>query len=210
MNRRIAVFTNGYSSEFIEHIITGLQKKAKTDGVDIFVFVTYCSANDHLLQNKCQLNLFHLPDPKDFDGAIMLTNTFNFSDENERVCARFQRAGVPMISMEVEVPNMSCIKSENYRGVKDLATHLVEHHNAKKFIYVNGIEGNVENSILFRGVHVAKGASVKNSILMQDTIVDVGSNVDHVICDKDVTISAYKELKGTETFPVYVAKGEKV
>ena len=38
MNNRIAVFTNGFSSEFIEYIVTGLQKKAKIDGIDIFVF----------------------------------------------------------------------------------------------------------------------------------------------------------------------------
>ena len=147
MNRRIAVFTNGFSNEFIEHVVTGLQMKAKEDGVDIFVFVTFCTAGAYELQNKCQLNLFHLPDPKDFDGAIMLTNTYNFPDEQERVCARFQREGVPMLSLEVDVPDMSCIKSENYKGVRDLATHLVEHHNAKKIIYVNGISENVENKI---------------------------------------------------------------
>ena len=147
MNKRIAVFTNGFSNEFIEKIVTGLQKKAAEDSVDVFVFVTFCSANENELQNKCQLNIFHLPDPATFDGAVMLTNTYNFPDEQERVCARFQRAGVPMLSLEVEVPNMSCIKSENYNGVKDLATHLVEHHNAKKIIFVNGIEGNIENSI---------------------------------------------------------------
>ena len=99
----------------------------------------------HELQNKCQLNIFHLPDPAAFDGAIMLTNTYNFPDEQERVCARFQRAGVPMLSLEVEVPDMSCIKTENYNGVRDLALHLVEHHNAKKIIYVNGVDSNVEN-----------------------------------------------------------------
>ena len=147
MNNRIAVFTNGFSNEFIEKVVTGLQKKAAEDGVDIFVFVTYCSANDNELQNKCQLNIFHLPDPHTFDGAIMLTNTYNFPDEQERVCARFQRAGIPMLSLEVDVPNMSCIKTGNYKGIKDLATHLVEHHNAKKIIFVNGIEGNIENSI---------------------------------------------------------------
>ena len=147
MNKRIAVFTNGFSNEFVEHVVTGLQKKAAIDGVDLFVFVTYCASNDDFLQNKCQLNLFHLPDPATFDGAIMLTNTFNIPDEQERVCARFQRAGVPMISLEVEVPNMSCIRSENYSGVRDLAIHLIEHHNAKKIVYVNGIEGNKENSI---------------------------------------------------------------
>ena len=146
MNHRIAVFTNGFSNDFIECVVTGLQEKAREDGTDIFVFVTYCTANSHELQNKCQLNIFHLPDPKDFDGAIMLTNTYNYPDEQERVCACFQRAGVPMLSLEVEVPGMSCIKSENYNGVRDLAIHLVEHHKAKKIIYVNGIEGNVENS----------------------------------------------------------------
>ena len=147
MHKRIAVFTNGFSNEFIEDIITGLQKNAEKDSVDIFVFVTYCSMMNHELQNKCQLNIFHLPDPADFDGAIMCTNTYNFPDEQERVCARFQRAGVPMLSLEVDVPNMSCIKTENYRGFHELAEHLVEVHNAKKIIYVNGVKGNVENSI---------------------------------------------------------------
>ena len=74
MNNRIAVFTNGFSNEFIEHVVTGIQKKAAADGVDLFVFVTYCAAYDSDLQNKCQLNIFHLPDPATFDGAIMLTN----------------------------------------------------------------------------------------------------------------------------------------
>ena len=98
MKNRIAVFTNGYSCEFIEYVLTGLQEKAKEDGIDIFTFVTYCTQIDAELQNKCQLNIFHLPDPADFDGAIMLTNTYNFPDEQERVCARFQRAKVPMLS----------------------------------------------------------------------------------------------------------------
>jgi len=52
MNNRIAVFTNGFSNEFIEHVVTGIQRKAAKDGVDVFVFVTYCSANDNELQNR--------------------------------------------------------------------------------------------------------------------------------------------------------------
>lgn len=68
------------------------------------------------------------------------------------------------------------------------------------------IEGNVENSILFRGVKVAKGATVKNCILMQSTVVESGASVEYLITDKDVTITAGKEMKGTDTFPVYIAK----
>lgn len=68
------------------------------------------------------------------------------------------------------------------------------------------IEGEIENSILFRGVKVAKGAKVKNCILMQDTVIEAGANIEYLITDKSVTITAGKEMKGTDTFPFYIAK----
>lgn len=72
------------------------------------------------------------------------------------------------------------------------------------------IEGTVENSILFRGVKVGKGAVVKNCILMQDTIIESGCDVEYVITDKKVTVSEDRDLKGTDTFPVFVAKRQTV
>lgn len=72
------------------------------------------------------------------------------------------------------------------------------------------IEGEVENSILFRGVKVGKGAKVKNCILMQDTVVEEGATVEYLISDKTVTISAGKEMKGTDTYPLYISKGHTV
>lgn len=72
------------------------------------------------------------------------------------------------------------------------------------------IEGTVENSILFRGVHVAKGAVVKNCILMQDTKVESGAAIENLIADKNCVVSAGQEMKGTENFPVYIAKGHTV
>ena len=68
------------------------------------------------------------------------------------------------------------------------------------------VEGEVENSILFRGVRIDKGAKVKNCVLMQDTVVEAGAEMEYVVTDKDVTITAGKRLKGADTFPVYVAK----
>ena len=68
------------------------------------------------------------------------------------------------------------------------------------------IEGEVENSILFRGVKIAKGAKVRNCILMQDTVVEAGADIEYLITDKNVIVTAGKEMKGTETYPVYIAK----
>ena len=68
------------------------------------------------------------------------------------------------------------------------------------------IEGEVENCVLFRGVKIAKGAKVKNCILMQDTVVEAGADIEYIVSDKNVTISAGKELKGSDSFPVYIGK----
>ena len=70
--------------------------------------------------------------------------------------------------------------------------------------------GTVENCVLFRGVKIEKGAKVKNCILMQDTTVGAKAEMNFVITDKNVTISEYRSLAGTETYPVFVNKGATV
>lgn len=147
MKKRIAVFTNGWSNEYVEYIIEGIRRKAKIDSVDVFVFATYAFFMDPTIQSKCQINLFHLPDPNSFDGAILLTNTFNLPDELERIMALWGRKNVPMISLEVKVPGLPYIGTDNYSGMSDLVEHLVSEHNVKKIVYISGIEGNQENAI---------------------------------------------------------------
>lgn len=72
------------------------------------------------------------------------------------------------------------------------------------------IEGSVENSILFRGVKVARGAKVRNSIVMQGSEIGENANIDCVIMDKDVTVRSNRTLMGYNTYPVYIAKGSSV
>lgn len=68
------------------------------------------------------------------------------------------------------------------------------------------IEGTLENSIIFRGVHIGKGAVVKNSILMQETVVSDNVRLDHVITDKNVVVRADRTLVGYDTYPLVIAK----
>ena len=68
------------------------------------------------------------------------------------------------------------------------------------------IEGTVKNSILFRGVHVAKGATVENCILMQDSEVMENCLVENVIFDKGVILRSGKKLVGQDTYPMVIGK----
>ena len=119
--------------------------------------------------------------------------------------------------------NMKLLKDENldalfsgnpiYTKVRDdNPTRYIAGSKAKNALVADGcvIEGEVENSILFRGVKVAKGAKVKNCVLMQDTVVGENANLEYVITDKNVNITAGKELHGTDSFQVFVDKGKTV
>ena len=68
------------------------------------------------------------------------------------------------------------------------------------------IEGEVENSIIFRGVTIEKGARVSNSVLMQGTVVKSGASLAYVIADKNVTVNQDRMLMGHFTYPLAIAK----
>ena len=71
------------------------------------------------------------------------------------------------------------------------------------------IEGTVENSVIFRGVKVRKGAVVKNSIIMQKGDIEEGAHIDNVITDKQVIITKDQIISGRNK-PIVIKKEEVV
>jgi glucose-1-phosphate adenylyltransferase len=97
--------------------------------------------------------------------------------------------------------------------VRDEApTYYSPDSQARNSVVADGcyIEGVVENSILFRGVRVGKGAVVQNCILMQDAMIKAGARINHVIADKEVTVSENHILVGHSAYPIAVSKGAEV
>ena len=72
------------------------------------------------------------------------------------------------------------------------------------------IEGRVENSIIFRSCHIAKGAVVRNSVIMMHGTIGEGAVLDNVIADKYVTINPGVKIYGGEREPVIIGKDGKI
>lgn len=132
-----------------------------------------------------------------FDGYIArISSIKSYFDENMKL---------------LDEENLDALFGGNHIFTKirdDNPTRYIKGAKVKNIMAADGciIEGEVENSVLFRGVRVGKGARVKNCVLMQDTVIEPGVNVEYIISDKNVTVTADKEIKGTDSFPVYVAK----
>lgn len=147
-----------------------------------------------------QLNRLNVQGYK-YDGYVArISGVKSYFDENMRLLDDYN-----LDALFNGAPIYTKIRDDN-------PTRYIDGARAENIMAADGclIEGDVENSVLFRGVHIAKGAKVRNCILMQDTVVEAGADIAYMITDKDVKVGAGREMKGTESFPVYIPKGHAV
>ena len=100
-----------------------------------------------------------------------------------------------------------------YTKVRDrVPTYYAEGCEVEDSLLADGciIEGEVEDSILFREVTVGKDAEVENCIIMNDAVIGEGAELKYVILDKNVTVTPGAKLIGTKKNPIIVKRGETV
>jgi len=100
-----------------------------------------------------------------------------------------------------------------YTKIRDeVPTRYTKGCRIKNSLIADGctILGEVENSVLFRGVTVGKGAKLKNCIVMQDTVIEENAELLYTICDKDVTITKSRLLMGAPAHQIIITKGKVV
>ena len=100
-----------------------------------------------------------------------------------------------------------------YTKVRDrVPTYYGEDCEVEDSLIADGcmIEGEVEDSILFREVSVAKGAEVENCIIFNEAVIGEGAELKYAILDKNVTVTPGAKLIGTKHNPIIVKRGETV
>lgn len=72
------------------------------------------------------------------------------------------------------------------------------------------ILGTVENSVIFPGVRIGKGAHVMNSVIMPSTVIAEGATVDYAIVAQNCRIESGAQVAGEPGAITVVAEGETV
>jgi len=72
------------------------------------------------------------------------------------------------------------------------------------------IDGTLDNCIIFRDVHIERGAVLKNCIVMQGSRIERDVHMEFAMLDKNAHIKDGHTFIGFETYPVYISKGSEV
>lgn len=151
------------------------------------------------------------------DIFIPNLNRFKFCAYEHKGCTlkiddvkSFYSANLAMLDKDVR-DNIMGLKTDMpiYTKVKDtIPTKYGTKADVSCSVVADGcvIEGSVKNSILFRGVHIGKGASVENCVIMQNSEIMDNCLMENVIFDKDVILRSGKKLIGQDTYPMVIGK----
>lgn len=119
--------------------------------------------------------------------------------------------------------SLELLKQENYFGLfkenpvqtkikYEAPTRYLDSASVSNSLVANGcvIAGSVENSVIFRGVQIRKGARIINSVIMQKCVIEENAVIENVIMDKDVHLSKDRILVGDSRRPFVIAKSSKI
>lgn len=145
MKKRVAVFANGWSDEYLSNALEGITACAKQNNIDLYLFIEYAAVTDDVDSAQGDINIINLPDLTQYDGIVLMGNTLNNRGELGMLYEKISKINRPTVCLEYELDGVDCICTDNYTGMKELCEHLINFHNAKNIAFISGDEANLEN-----------------------------------------------------------------
>lgn len=142
---KIAVIVAGIDEPYQSRIIRGLKSAAEEFSLDFYIFASFSGVMGNASHDAGELNIFNLPDFRDFDGAVLLTNTINSPASVNSILQRITYAGIPAVSIDNDVKTMLHIGIDNKTAMRDITEHFITKHGFTLFNYISGPADNPES-----------------------------------------------------------------
>ena len=163
MKKRIAIFASGWGGEYLREVVTGILQVAKEVSMDVFSFLGFSSTTENKQSNSAEMNIFRLPDLQDFDGAIVMANTFIMEEERRYIFEKIIEVGIPAISVDYMYDGITSITTDNYYGMFELASHMFKEHGVRSVVLMGGFEEHTQSNIRLQAV---QDAAHENGIIV--------------------------------------------
>lgn len=146
--KKIAVFATGWGPEITKKYIEGLQDGFSKETLDIYLFLNYAHTTAQKDFVTGELNIYNLPDLKDFSGAVVIGNGLDFNGLFEQLVDRCLDAGIPTVCTGRQYgENAYYVGSDNRIGATKMYEHIINEHNCHNIAYIAGHKDNPDSNI---------------------------------------------------------------
>lgn len=152
VKKRIAVLANGWNSENLSNFMMGIEKYAKPESMDFYVFLSFASYGYNESNRKAEALVYEIPELNTFDAIIIFGPGLNFQEVIDRIQKLADEAGIPVISIGLKHPGHYFIGADNYFGMKQLVDHMIDKHECRKLMYIAGSRENDDSNIRLKAI----------------------------------------------------------
>ena len=81
MNKKVAVYANGWNHEILNRFITGMKNTPGSEKMDLFIFTSYAVAGNKKDEILGEERIYALPDMRDTEEWFFLTSLKSPSED---------------------------------------------------------------------------------------------------------------------------------
>lgn len=140
----VAVIASGIDEEYQNAILSGIHRYAAHHCVNVAHFIAYGGMLANPRYDQGEYNIFTLPNFHQFDGAILLSNTFS-ADLAEDLSQRIAAAGIPAVSIDRDLKDMHFVGIHNADAMEQITRHFIEEHKVRRINFISGPDDNTES-----------------------------------------------------------------
>lgn len=219
--RKILGFINsGFSDDFSRNMIEGIRQRAEEEDINFIVLPGKFIGRklDEEIKYEYQYNyIFSLANKYNVDALIIASDCVGAFTGREMIDEFLkQYKDIPVVLMAGKHGDIPNISYENYRGIKNAVTYLVEEKGCRHFAVLSGPKENTDSferkenyaAILKQyGIElgedaIAVGDLSRNSHAAAAKLLDNNPDVEAIFCiNDDMALSLYEEMKKRNLVP---------
>ena len=98
--KNVAVIVSGMDEEYPYQIMLGINRFARENDINVFYFAAFGGIIESDEFNDGEYSIYNLPEFADFDGALLMTNTFSDPLIREKIVTKVRASGIPVVIFE--------------------------------------------------------------------------------------------------------------
>ena len=141
----IGFLTESLNSLYQSNIWIGASDAATRLGYSLICYaggsLSTSSWNQYEQQRNC---IYNFIDKNNLDGIVIAGSLGNFISGSQFRDFYHNYIDIPLVCLGPEIPSVPTVIVDNTHGMRELISHLVEHHQCRKIAFVRGPEANQE------------------------------------------------------------------
>ncbi|MGL4343621.1 MAG: diguanylate cyclase domain-containing protein [Cellulosilyticaceae bacterium] len=143
-SKTIGVVLGSFEEDCQIRILKGITDRLKNEPINLIIFMgaTLERANRY---NESYAMLAQLISSTPLDGLLLMGGAMsNLLSQEELTTFITQFSHIPALSISSSIANIPSLLVNNYSGIQDIVTHLIEVHGCTKIAFISGPSGHVE------------------------------------------------------------------